>query len=419
MRTPPEMAAVALEAPQEIAASRAPALAPAPGANKRLALLSVGHFCIDMYSAALGALQPLLITRYSLSLFEAGILGGVLYFSSSVMQPFYGYLSDRFHFRGFTVLAPMVAGIFISSLGLATGFPMLLLLVFLGGVGVASFHPQGTAHAAASWRHRRGLAMAIFITAGTIGLSAGPAYFSLLTSRLGIERAYWGALPALAITVVLAFTLPPPPRREHAGGPHFDLAPFRRVWKPMLLLYFLVVIRSIVQIVFTQFLPLYFHLHHGFSISSASYVLSFFLLVGAVVGFLGGSLADRFGGKRIVVFSMVASVPFLVLFLLSRGWASLAGLGVGGSILLFTIPVNVTMAQELVPSQSGTVSALMMGFAWGMAGLMFIPLFGWVADHVGLHATLWGVILLPLVGSLLAVKLPADHPRFVRRVSAG
>ena len=401
------MAGVALEAPEEIVPG------PAAGANRRLVLLSCGHFFIDLYSSALGAMQPLLLARYSLSLFEAGILGGLLYLSSSVMQPFYGYLSDRFHFRGFTVLAPLVAGMFISSLGLATGFPTLLLLVFLGGVGVAAFHPQGTAHAAASWRHRRGLAMAIFITAGTIGLSVGPAYFSLLIGRLGIDKAYWGALPALAITLVLAFTLPPPPRREHAGGPHFDLAPFRRVWKPMLLLYFLVVIRSIVLVVFTQFLPLYFHLQRGFAVSSASYVLSFFLFVGAVGGFLGGSLADRFGGKRIVVISMLGCVPFLVLFLVSSGWVSLAGLGLGGLILLFTIPVNVTMAQELVPTQSGTVSALMMGFAWGMAGLLFMPAFGWVADHLGLHATLWGVILLPLVGFLLAVELPADHPHRV------
>src|SRR5574337_1745585 len=63
-------------------------------------------------------------------------------------------------------------------------------------------------------------------------------------------------------------------------------------------------------------------------------------------GFLGGNLADLFGGRRIVMFSMIGSVPFLVLFLLTRGWISLAGLFIGGLILLFTVPVNVTMAQE-------------------------------------------------------------------------
>jgi len=198
-----------------------------------------------------------------------------------------------------------------------------------------------------------------------------------------------------------------PPRRERSAG-HFDLAPLRRAWKPLTVLYFLVVIRSVVQVVFAQFLPLYFHRERGFDVSTASYVLTLFLAGGALGGFLGGNLADRFGGKRVIAFSMIASVPFLVLFMTTRGMLSLAALFVGGLILLFTVPVNVVMGQELVPGQSGTVSALMMGFAWGMAGLVCIPLFGWTADQVGLHAALWGVVLLPLAGFALATKLPAS-----------
>jgi len=407
----PDLVSLQEAEPQALLPKRGPET---PGGARRLVLLSCGHFFIDLYSSALGGLQPLLVARHGLSLLEAGILAGVLSFSSSVMQPFYGYLSDRLHFRGFTVLAPFVAGLFISSLGLATNYSMLLLLVCLGGVGIAAFHPQGTAHASVTWRRRRGLAMAIFITSGTIGLSMGPTYFSLVIGWLGMEKSYWAALPSLLITLVLAANLPAPPRREHAGTTHFDLAPFRRVRKPMALLYFLVVIRSVVQIVFAQFLPLYFHRERGFAVSSASYVLTLFLLGGALGGFLGGNLADRFGGKRIVTFSMIASVPFLIVFLSTRGPLSLAGLFLGGLILLFTIPVNVTMAQDLVPTQSGTVSALMMGFAWGMAGLFCIPFFGWVADHVGLHKALWGVILLPLVGFVLALELPRSDAHLRR-----
>jgi len=379
---------------------------PAAGAARRLLLLSCGHFFIDLYSSALGALQPLLVSRYSLSLLQAGFLGGLLSFSSSVMQPFYGYLSDRWHFRGFTILSPFLAGLFISCLGLAGGYSSLLLLVFLGGVGIAAFHPQGTAHAAEAWSHRRGTGMAVFITTGTVGLSLGPTYFSQLTSWLGLERAYWGALPGLVITLVLAACLPAPAGGEQRPGARLDLTPLRRVWKPMLLLYLLVVIRSVIQVTFGQFLPLYLHLERGFDLSSASYVLTLFLFGGAMGGLLGGSLADRFGGNRIVMVSMAGSLPFLILFLSTRGWISLASLFAGGLILLFTVPVNVTMAQSLVPGQSGTVSALMMGFAWGMAGLVVIPLVGFFADRVGLHSALWGVVLLPLLGFLLALKLP-------------
>src|SRR6266851_2630284 len=109
------------------------------GAVLTLVLLSCGHFFVDLYSSALGALQPLLVQKLGLSLTQVGVLAGIFVFSNSVMQPFYGYLSDRFHTRMFSALAPAVAGIFISAIGFAPGFSWLLLLAVLGGAGIASF----------------------------------------------------------------------------------------------------------------------------------------------------------------------------------------------------------------------------------------------------------------------------------------
>ncbi|HET8546959.1 MAG TPA: MFS transporter, partial [Bryobacteraceae bacterium] len=114
-------------------------------AGLSLLLLSIGHFFIDLYSSALGALQPHLVARLGLSLEQAGIVGGVMIFSSSVMQPVYGYLSDRLHTRAFTTLAPAVAGLFVSALGLASSYSVVLLLVAVAGAGIAAFHPQGSA----------------------------------------------------------------------------------------------------------------------------------------------------------------------------------------------------------------------------------------------------------------------------------
>src|SRR5205807_4937498 len=110
-------------------------------------LFCISHFIIDLYSAGLSTFQPLLGEKLGLSLTQAGILGGLMVFSASVMQPAYGYLSDRFHTRLFTALAPAVAGIFISVLGLATSYGWLVIMVLLSGVGVASFHPQASAPA--------------------------------------------------------------------------------------------------------------------------------------------------------------------------------------------------------------------------------------------------------------------------------
>src|ERR1700743_2510722 len=78
-----------------------------------LVLYSIGHFFIDLYSSALGGFQPILVDRLHFTLTQAGLLVAVMTFSGSFVQPAYGYLSDRFHSRMFSALAPAVAGIFI------------------------------------------------------------------------------------------------------------------------------------------------------------------------------------------------------------------------------------------------------------------------------------------------------------------
>lgn len=370
-----------------------------------LVLMSLGHFFVDLYSGALGALQPLLVDRFGTNLTQAGILGGLLVFSSSVMQPVYGFLSDRYHTRMFTVLAPATAGIFISSLGLAPSYVWLLPMVVLGGTGIASFHPQASARVAFGSTDRRGIAMAIFISAGALGYALGPTFFSGITGSLGLSRSYWTAVPGVVLTLLLFPLLPPAPSSMTHPRNRFDWKVLRAVRKPLTILYVLVFIRSIIQITFGQFLPLYLHLEKGFPVSRANYALSGYLAAGALGGFLGGHLADRFGGRTVILLSMAGSLPFLALFFFGSGWASLLGLILGGFILLFTIPVNVVMAQELAPTQAGTVSALMMGFAWGTAGLIFIPLTGWASDIFSMHNVLASLLVFPVVGFFLTLKL--------------
>lgn len=371
-----------------------------------LGLFSVGHFFIDLYSSALGVFQPALGDKLGITLTEAGMLGGALVLSSSVMQPAYGYLSDRFHSRLFSVLAPAVAGIFISSLGLAHGFGWLVLMVLIGGSGIASFHPQAVSRATAGISGRRAGWMAVFISSGSLGLALGPAYFSALLTRAGLSKSWWGALPGVVVTILLAAMLPNTPRPINRPRHRFDIAPLKAVWKPLTILYLLVFIRSILQIVFTQLLPLFLHRERDFSLTGASLALSLYLTCGALGGFLGGPFADRFGGRRVILVSMAGCIPFLAVFFLTSGPLSLAGLALGGLVLLFTTPVNVVMAQDLVPSQAGTVSALMMGFAWGMAGLIFIPLVGWAGDHFTLYRALFSLLAFPILGIYLSLKLP-------------
>jgi FSR family fosmidomycin resistance protein-like MFS transporter len=159
-------------------------------------------------------------------------------------------------------------------------------------------------------------------------------------------------------------------------------------------------------VAFAQLLPLYLNKERGYSLHTSSLALSLYLAGGALGGFLGGHIADKFGGRRVVLASMLGSLPFLLLFFHADGWLALTGLVMTGVVLLTTNPINIVMAQELAPGQSSTVSALMMGFSWGMAGLICVPLAGAMADRYSLDTVLQLFALFPLAGFLLALKLP-------------
>jgi len=248
--------------------------------------------------------------------------------------------------------------------------------------------------------------MALFVSSGTLGNALGPAYFSTVSGWLGLSRTYWGAVPGVLAALLLFSVLPATPPTHAHSQRGFDWKPLAAVWRPLALLYALVFLRSVVQIVLPQFLPLYLHMSRGRPVLESNLITSGFLAAGAIGGFIGGHAADRFGGRAVIRFSMIASVPFLALFFFADGFWSVAGLLLGGFILLFTIPVNVVMAQDLAPSQAGTVSALMMGFAWGMAGVVFIPLVGYTADLLSLHSVLASLTVFPLIGFLLTLRLP-------------
>ncbi len=53
--------------------------------------------------------------------------------------------------------------------------------------------------------------------------------------------------------------------------------------------------------------------HYGLSIKNAQYFVFAFMIAGVLGTFFGGPLADRFGKKTIIVFSMLGSAPLALL----------------------------------------------------------------------------------------------------------
>jgi FSR family fosmidomycin resistance protein-like MFS transporter len=180
------------------------------------------------------------------------------------------------------------------------------------------------------------------------------------------------------------------------------LRPYAR---PLTLLYLIVVLRTLTGMGFATFVPVMLT-RRGLSVSQAGGAVSMYLIAVGLGGFFGGPLADQYGPRRIIMLSLVAAVPFLAAAPSFSGPTFVAVLAAGGFLLQSTLPVNVTFGQSIAPISAATVSSLMMGFAWGTAGLS-VPLVGLLADSFGIERTLAGMSLLPLAAAALALPLPA------------
>jgi len=125
-------------------------------------------------------------------------------------------------------------------------------------------------------------------------------------------------------------------------------------------------------------------------------------------GFVGGWMADRIGGRRVVVQSFVGGIPFFLGFLVLPTVPGIACLVLGSFILQGSLPVNVVLGQELSPRHSSTISSLLMGAAWGVGALLVGPI-GMLADAYGLRVALAALTGLLFVGLVCALALPSPH----------
>lgn len=372
----------------------------------RLGLLAVGHLTIDSYSSFFSPLLPLLVTKLHLNLTRVGALVALASLSSSFAQPVFGLLSDRVRRPWFVAFGPLTAAVFMSGLGLAPTYGALVALLMLGGIGVAAFHPQA-ASLASDVSPRRGMAMAFFVTGGTIGFALGPLFSVGIVSAFGLDRTWLAVFPGLVVSALLLawFARVTPRARHEIVRP--PLSELRPVLRPLTLLYFAVVSRSAVSYGFMIFLPLYLNAR-GYSLVRSGWMVSTYLLLGALGGFLGGWLADRWGGRRVIVASFIGSIPLYFGFLFLPDRLGLPSLVLGGFVLQASLPVNIVLGQELAPRHSSTISSLLMGAAWGL-GALFIGPIGALADQRGLHAALLALACVLVGGLACALSLPATR----------
>ncbi|UOB80701.1 MFS transporter [Bacillus sp. ZJS3] len=386
-----------------------------PTIYRILFAISFGHFLNDSMQAVVPALFPILEKTMNLSYMQVGWIAFALNMTSSIMQPVFGMYSDK---KPSPFLLPL--GMFSSMLGMiglafAPNFIIVIISVLFIGLGSAVFHPEGARVAYMAAGAKRGLAQAIYQVGGNTGNSLAPIFTALIFVPLG-QIGSLGFTAFAAVGIVLLIFVSNWYRNELATGAvrrkkraaleAENAIVSTHIKFVILLLVFLTFVRSWYGAGIGNFYQFYLIEHYSLSIRNAQYFVFAFMIAGVLGTFFGGPLADRFGKKTIIVFSMLGSAPLaLLLPHVSLVWVVPLFLCIG-FISSSSFSVIVVYAQELVPGKVGMVSGLIVGLAFGLGALGSVVL-GKLADIYSLQFIMLLCSCLPLIG-LTSWLLPSD-----------
>ena len=168
-----------------------------------LLMVSLGHFLNDMFQSVIPSIYPMLKENYGLSFLQVGAITLVNQLTSSLLQPFVGYLSDK-HPRPYGLAVGMcftLTGIVLLSL--ASRFEFILIAVALVGCGSSVLHPESSKVARMASGGAKGMAQSVFQLGGNAGRapmdnaqSSGLPFqrcsqsISCLKSDIGISDSY-------------------------------------------------------------------------------------------------------------------------------------------------------------------------------------------------------------------------------------
>ena len=128
---------------------------------------------------------------------------------------------------------------------------------------------------------------------------------------------------------------------------------------------------------------------------------------GAAGTLVGAAIAERIGGRRMLMWTMPIATPLVAAFLLTDGPVSIVAFAAAGFVLMASFSVTVAMGQAYLPGRLALAAGLLIGFGAIGSAPPGLAIFGAIADTAGREAAIWGLAALPLVGAVARGLPPA------------
>ncbi len=365
----------------------------------------------------LGALANAILGTIPMSSFEKGLLVAVPILGGAILRPVLGVSTDHFGARktalvGLTLtLVPLLLGWLWAS-----SFVHLLVVGALLGVAGASF--AAALPLASRWYppQYQGLAMGI-AGAGNSGTALATFFGPRLAQMYGWHAVFGLALlPVLLTLVIFALlakdspTQPAPLRVTDYG----KVLRHRDTW--WFCLFYAVTFGGFVGL--ASFLNIFFRDQYGLSQVECGSFATLCVIAGSFLRPVGGYLADRLGGVRMLILLYTGvGLALTSLGLLPQAWLEsslLAGwmpeLWMASALLVLTMALlgmgNGAVFQlvpQRFPKEIGVMTGV-VGAAGGVGGFFLPTMLGAVKQQTGTFTT--GLIGFALLSFFCAVAVP-------------
>lgn len=373
-------------------------------------LISAAHLITDINQGAIPALLPFLIASHNLSYAAGAGIVLAANISSTIVQPLFGHAADRFSKPWLMPVGIMLAGLGVSLTGVVPSYHLILISVFVAGLGVAAFHPEAARLVFFAAADKKGAAMSFFGVGGILGFAVGPLLATMVLLQWGIKGTLALLVPVGLMAIVVVFQLPKfsaiqeTARGFKAGsgsGPQQGIDE----WKAFARLTVVVIGRSIVFFGLNTFIPLYWI--HVLNQSKAAGGAALTVMgTAAVFGNLfGGKMADRFDHITVMRIGAAVLIPVLpALIWVENPTGAMLLLIPIGLALSSTYSPTIVMGQRYLPNHVGLSSGITIGVAVTIGGLA-APFLGKVADLHGIRAALALIAFLPVLIALMTLTL--------------
>jgi NNP family nitrate/nitrite transporter-like MFS transporter len=335
----------------------------------------------------LGPLGNSIAEQFALTASQKGLMTGLPILSGSLLRLVLGPLADRIGGRNTALIGltltfiPLLLGGFA-----ATSYEMVLIIGLLLGVAGASF--AVALPLASRWYppEQQGLVLGI-AGAG----NSGTVLASLFAPRLAALFGNWQAVLLVAtipvaiawvIVAIMAKDAPGKPRAKTLGEYGAVLRQADTLWFSLL---YSVTFGGFVGL--ATFLPIFFHDQYGLDKIDAGNFAALCVFAGSFVRPIGGYLADRFGGLRILVvlFGLIGALALVIgglptlaiqTFLL---FLMMTLLGSGNGSVFQIVP-------QRFPKEIGIVTGI-VGAVGGVGGFILPSLLGSLKDSTGTYSS--------------------------------